>query len=954
MAAVGTPGELQVLQAALQEVYELVIKPNQTTEQVNAGDLNYKQVRELVLAVQTTMKGDGTPTRPGIEQMMIQVNNLTQALTDTQARLAQVEKTVEPVLQQADVELKNLQAQSEEIKQVVGRELKTQEVKQAELIKHTSDKFKELEIKQSELIGNAKSKFDDMESAQQAILTGATTRFDELEQFRVTFEQQVATKIAETDTQMRTVSQVYDSLVALNQADVREVRATLAERLGQNSNGFGGNNNRVKEISEYKAVSALVRFSGDSRSGYKAWTIKLKNALDQVRGKEWRHALDAMERHRVSEDFEELASHDDQWNDWFENKFGVNRSDGGNVVDLEQFKSELMWLLTDKLDDNTVQLIQKQAPNGMRSYKKLWTWSQDISSQAKQVNMMSIMNPARATSDETLADRIESWDQEQIELLKVDPTCELRPPFILTSFKNLLPEKVLKHVEEQMDSTLSENYTKLRSKVYGWALKKRVEAKDRKSKGNVDNVNQDIPSNLPDSHTPHSHNHDSCDNDNNWGGGQDSGWYDDWGNWVDSMGTGKAGFKGGKNGKGPKGKGRFNGNCNRCGKPGHKAVDCRVNLDGKGKGGKGKGGYGWKGKGKGGFNSVDPYWNPSWNYDQPAGDNSMNEVGKGGFNGYCYNCNEWGHSARNCPQPPNPNKGKGGKQGVNNVDQHNGKGPGPQQQQQPQQPPQQQPPPQNKAPGFYALDFGGATEANEEQQQVRPLNKVFEQAGWRIAGKRGKSVMPNVSTILDLMMVDKTSAPTRVRWADVVSPPVPEPVPENWREIKITVDSGACDHVISPELVNTNNVRITDAVRNGVTYRTASGHILPNLGETNVGGVTGTGQTINMTMQVAGVNKALASVRKMCKSGNRVVFEDGVDDTIGGYVQNIVSGERTPITKEGGTYQVSVWTQEDGGSCPRLGQPSYFDALTGVDEDDAEEPADSGTAQASTFMRPAQ
>jgi hypothetical protein len=55
-------------------------------------------------------------------------------------------------------------------------------------------------------------------------------------------------------------------------------------------------------------------------------------------------------------------------------------------------------------------------------------------------------------------------------------------------------------------------------------------------------------------------------------------------------------------------------------------------------------------------------------------------------------------------------------------------------------------------------------------------------------------------------------------------------------------------------------------------------------------------------MQVAGVKKPLASVRKMCKAGNRVVFDDEGD-----YVQNKASGTKIPITQEDGTYQVSMW-----------------------------------------------
>jgi hypothetical protein len=238
------------------------------------------------------------------------------------------------------------------------------------------------------------------------------------------------------------------------------------------------------------------------------------------------------------------------------------------------------------------------------------------------------------------------------------------------------------------------------------------------------------------------------------------------------------------------------------------------------------------------------------------------------------------------------------------------------------------------------------------QPQVRTLNEICEQAGWRVRDNTGKTVMPNISTILDLMMFDNdvdkwngqfnhTPDDKRIppdpnnkfpkRWVDVVTDsPRAEQEDVSWPEIKVTVDSGACDHVISPELVNTDRVRVTDSVRNGLTYRTASRHVLPNLGETTVAGVTGTGHPINMTMQVAGVNKALASVRKMCKAGNRVVFEDGGNEQVGGYVQDIESGERVPIFKEGGTYQVSVWIREQ----VRAGTPSYFDALVGFDKDD--------------------
>ena len=93
-----------------------------------------------------------------------------------------------------------------------------------------------------------------------------------------------------------------------------------------------------------------------------------------------------------------------------------------------------------------------------------------------------------------------------------------------------------------------------------------------------------------------------------------------------------------------------------------------------------------------------------------------------------------------------------------------------------------------------------------------------------------------------------------------------------WKEIRMTIDSGACDHVIAPRTVAGHEVNTkTAAVKRGVTYYTASGHPLPNLGEVTLSGKTADGLGLNMTMQVAGVKKTLASVRKMCEAGNRVV-----------------------------------------------------------------------------------
>ena len=57
---------------------------------------------------------------------------------------------------------------------------------------------------------------------------------------------------------------------------------------------------------------------------------------------------------------------------------------------------------------------------------------------------------------------------------------------------------------------------------------------------------------------------------------------------------------------------------------------------------------------------------------------------------------------------------------------------------------------------------------------------------------------------------------------------------------------------------------------------------------------------MHMVMQVAGVKKPLASVRKICSAGCRVVFEETGAD-VGGYVEHTVTGARANFKKEGGT-----------------------------------------------------
>ena len=59
-------------------------------------------------------------------------------------------------------------------------------------------------------------------------------------------------------------------------------------------------------------------------------------------------------------------------------------------------------------------------------------------------------------------------------------------------------------------------------------------------------------------------------------------------------------------------------------------------------------------------------------------------------------------------------------------------------------------------------------------------------------------------------------------------------------------------------------------------------------------------------MQIAEVKKTLGSVRRICEAGNRVVFDED-----GSYVENKSSGERTALTKEKGSYVLTLWVPRE-------------------------------------------
>ena len=95
--------------------------------------------------------------------------------------------------------------------------------------------------------------------------------------------------------------------------------------------------------------------------------------------------------------------------------------------------------------------------------------------------------------------------------------------------------------------------------------------------------------------------------------------------------------------------------------------------------------------------------------------------------------------------------------------------------------------------------------------------------------------------------------------------------------------------------------------KHGQTYEVANGDEIDNEGEkkfiahmVTVDGQDSGGKGI--TAQVCRVHRPLMSVKKICRNGSRVVFDEE-----GSYVENKTTGERIRVSEEDGEYVLDVW-----------------------------------------------
>ena len=126
-----------------------------------------------------------------------------------------------------------------------------------------------------------------------------------------------------------------------------------------------------------------------------------------------------------------------------------------------------------------------------------------------------------------------------------------------------------------------------------------------------------------------------------------------------------------------------------------------------------------------------------------------------------------------------------------------------------------------------------------------------------------------------------------------------------WEEIELAVDSGATETVMGEDMLECVEVKEGRASKAGVEYEVANGDKIPNLGEKKFIGQSEEGVMRGITAQVCHVNKALLSVKRMMNAGNRVVFDED-----GSFIEDKTTKKMMWFKEEKGLFVVKLWAKK--------------------------------------------
>ena len=124
----------------------------------------------------------------------------------------------------------------------------------------------------------------------------------------------------------------------------------------------------------------------------------------------------------------------------------------------------------------------------------------------------------------------------------------------------------------------------------------------------------------------------------------------------------------------------------------------------------------------------------------------------------------------------------------------------------------------------------------------------------------------------------------------------------NWKRLSLTVDSGACDNVVDPRGMPGYTLKETKESRNGETFVTASGDLIPQLGEKEATIYIDGGALTKLRTQRTIVSKPLLLVKRMIEAGHFVGFCEQ-----GGFLLDLHSGHLEWFREGNGNYMLDTW-----------------------------------------------
>jgi hypothetical protein len=131
-----------------------------------------------------------------------------------------------------------------------------------------------------------------------------------------------------------------------------------------------------------------------------------------------------------------------------------------------------------------------------------------------------------------------------------------------------------------------------------------------------------------------------------------------------------------------------------------------------------------------------------------------------------------------------------------------------------------------------------------------------------------------------------------------------------WERIVLTVDSGASETVVPPDVASCLPLLHTSQV--GTEYEVANGGVVVNLGERRADVIMKLGSKTSMILsfQVVKVHKPLLAVSRLVEAGHKVLFDK--DDP---HIM-LSSGEKVAMKCRDGTYEIELWIRNPGFARP--------------------------------------